>query len=124
MGKPLVPHNKAMSIAGVVLIISLGILFYTNFWWPGILLALLVAISIKEALRGRYYDMGISIIILGGLFLFYFLGAGWTIAIPVLFTIGGIWIIFREFFTSEPRTGEDAAEDASEEVSEEEEHEK
>ncbi len=123
MSKPLVPHHKAVSIAGGVLLISIGILFYTNFWWPGILLALMATVGIKEALRGRYYDMALSVAIFGGLFLFFFLNTSWSVAVPVLFTVAGIWIIFREFLSTQKRTGDEAAEDASREMIDEEEDE-
>jgi hypothetical protein len=123
MAIPIATHQRAVSVSGGVLLISLGILFYTNYWWPGILLALMATVGIKEILRGRYYDVVLSTAILGGLFLFFFFNSDWAVAVPVLFTIAGIWIIFREFFITQPRTGEEAVEDASHEVAEEEEHE-
>jgi len=120
MSIPITTHKKASSIASGIFLISLGILFYTNYWWPGILLALVVTVAVKDFLRGRYYDLALSTVILGGLFVFFYFSPNWSVAVPVLFTIAGIVIIFRELFQPKPRIGEDAAVDISQEVSEEE----
>lgn len=120
MSKPIATHRHANSISAGVFLISLGILFYTKAWWPGILLALLVSIGIKDYLRGRIYDLFLSIFVLGGLFIFFFFNAEWFVTIPVLLTVGGIWIIFRELFVRKERMGEEEAEDISHEVSEDE----
>jgi len=120
MSQPLTTHQRANSISTGIFLISLGILFYTNYWWPGILLALAVTVGVKEYLRGRIYDLVLSVVILGGLFVFFYFSPNWSVAVPVLFTIAGIWIIFREYFVRKPRSSEDIAVDISQEVSEEE----
>ena len=120
MSQPLTTHQRANSISTGIFLISLGILFYTNYWWPGILLALAVTVGVKEYLRGRIYDLVLSVVILGGLFVFFYFSPNWSVAVPVLFTIAGIWIIFREYFVRKPRSSEDIAADISQEVSEEE----
>jgi len=123
MTQPITTHQRASSIASGIFLISLGILFYTNYWWPGILLALAVTIAVKDFLRGRPYDLALSVIIFGGLFIFFYFSPKWSVAVPVLFTIAGIWIIFREFFLPKKRIGEDATVDISQEVSEDEKNE-
>ncbi len=123
MSKPISTHRHANSISAGVFLISLGILFYMNAWWPGILLALLVSIGIKDYLRGRLYDLVLTTIVLGGLFVFFYFNAEWSVTVPVLFTIAGIWIIFRELFVRKPRMGEEEVEDVSHEVSEDEKNE-
>ncbi|MCB1149263.1 MAG: hypothetical protein KDK48_03785 [Chlamydiia bacterium] len=95
-------------------------MFYTNYWWPGILLALAVTFGVRDALRGRMYDFVITVVIFLGLFLFFFFNARWSFAVPVLFTLAGIAIIVREIYFKKDRSLIDETEDISQTVSEEE----
>lgn len=122
MSQPIVTHQRANSISSGVFLISLGILFYTNQWWPGILAALAVTLGVKDTLRGRYYDLALSVLIFGGLFVFFTFSPRWSVAVPVLFTLAGIWLIFRELFVRKERSPEDFAADVSQQVSEDEKH--
>ena len=116
---PICSHNKANSISSGLFLIALGILFYTNYWWPGILLALAVTFGARDFLRGRIYDFAITIVIFLGLFLFFFFNASWSFAVPVLFTLAGIALIVREIFFRKERSLIDETEDISHTISEE-----
>lgn len=98
MPKPLLSKKKAISISNGAALVGLGMLIYSNKWWPGVLLVFWVALVLRQSLTGRYYDAILSTIILVGLFLVAYIKINWSVLIPVLFVIGGIYLIFREFF--------------------------
>jgi len=102
MTVPQLSKRKADAISNGVFLISLGILFYTSSWWPGILLAVWALLATRELLTGRTYDFFITSIIFLGLYCVYFLHIEWSVLMPILFVIGGIYIIFREYYYSDP----------------------
>ena len=105
MAAPILSRKKAEAISNGVFLIALAILLYTGFWWPGILLAIWSMLATRQYLSGRTYDLIISSVILIGLFIFYFFNVDWSVFMPVLFVVGGLYIIFREYyFTEEPTT--------------------
>ena len=111
MAKPQVSKRKATGISNGVFLISIGILFYTNTWWPGILLAIWATLALRQYLSGRHYDLIITSIILLGLFIITLFQLDWTLLLPVLFVVGGIYIIFREYFFAEEAIEEDKSEE-------------
>ncbi|MBA3957665.1 MAG: hypothetical protein H0X51_04625 [Parachlamydiaceae bacterium] len=110
--------RKADAIGNGLFLIALGILIYTNAWWPGILLALWVSLGARQFLSGRYYDFFISSVILLGLFAIALLNLNWTVVLPVLFVLGGIHIIFREYCVAEGIEEENPIEEAEKEIEE------
>lgn len=117
-------RNMIRTISTGILLIGLGVLFYTNFWWPGILIVLWVSIGVREYLSKRYYDLFVSTIILLGLFVMYYLNVNWNILLPILFVLGGIYIICREFFYSKRSRIEEKIAELQAELDEEKEAEK
>ena len=103
--------RKTEAISNGVFLIALGILFYTNAWWPGILLAIWATLALRQYFSGRVYDLIISSVILIGLFLIT-----WSILMPVLFVVGGIYIIFREYFFSGATDEEDKSEEIKDDI--------
>ena len=91
-------------------------LAYLNYWWPTILLVIGISLLVRQFMRGRLYDMAITTIIFGGLFVFFFFNVGWDVLMPVLFTLGGIYIIFREWFVTKDRVGDDEVEAEAKEI--------
>jgi predicted membrane protein len=101
MAKSILSKRKADAISNGAFFIGLGILLFTNAWWPGILIVLWIALVLRQYLTGRNYDAVLSTIILVGLFLISYVKIDWSVLIPVLFVIGGIYLIFREYFYAE-----------------------
>ncbi len=101
MAKPMVSKRKADAISNGAFLIGLGILLFTDHWWPNILLVLWVTLFLRQYLTGRNYDALVSTVILIGLFVVSFIKINWSVIIPVLFVIGGIYLIFREYFYAE-----------------------
>lgn len=93
--------KKADALANGVFLVCLGILFYTGFWWPGILLALFANLAIRQYFTGRLFDLTITSVILLGLFVLSFFRISWDILMPLLFILGGLYIIFKEYFYAE-----------------------
>lgn len=116
MSAPITTHRKADNVSLGLLLVGLGILLFFNNWWPWILLVIGTALVARQYLRGRHYDMAISGIIFGGLFLFFYFGVSWSVLMPVIFTLGGIYLIFREYFVTKERFGQDKIEDATIEI--------
>lgn len=111
MNRPLLSKNKADAISNGAFLVILGMLIYSNNWWPWILLALWAWTGLRQLLTGRSYDFVVSTIILLGLFVISLFNIKWSILMPVLFIIGGIYIIFREYFFAQDSNGEDVAEE-------------
>lgn len=118
MSIPKTTHKRADAISLGILLIGFGVLSFLQSWFPGIFLVIGIALVVRQYLRGRIYDIFISVLIFGGLFLYFRIGIHWDILLPVLFTIAGIYLIFREYFVKKDRTGEDLVEDESQEVEE------
>lgn len=116
---PVLSKRKIEALANGAFLIGLGILFYTDLWWPGILLVLWVTLALRQYLSGRIYDFFISSVILLGLFILSLLRLDWSILVPVLFVIGGIYIIFREYFFTEGPLGEDKSEEMKDDYDDE-----
>lgn len=106
-----ISKKKSEAIANGVFLIAIGILFFTNYWWPGILLAIWASLALRQYFSGRIYDLCISSVILLGLFASTYFDFEWSVLVPVIFVIAGIYVIFREYFFSEDTNGEDKAEE-------------
>ncbi len=119
MSAPILSQNKSDALALGALIVGLSILAIYNIWWPWILLIIGLATIVRQYLRGRHYDMYVSVVVFGGLFLFYFFNINWAVLMPVIFTTGAIYIVFREFFTTGSRSGYEQLEDARKEIEDE-----
>lgn len=120
MNLPISTHRRADALSFGVLLITLGILLFTRTWWPWILVGVGAALMTRQYFLERYYDIFITFIIFGGLFCFSYFVVNWTVVLSVLFTLAGIFIIFREYFYPNNEVGEKKSEIESLEVSEEE----
>lgn len=94
-------RRKASALSTGIFLIILGILAYTDSWWPGMLIALWGLLASRQFLTGRIYDLMITTAMLIGLFFVYYLKIDWSVLMPVLLVTGGIYVIFREYYYSE-----------------------
>jgi hypothetical protein len=115
MVSSMVTKRKADAISNGAFLIGLGILLFTNAWWPGILLVLWTSLFLRQYLTGRFYDAFMSTFILIGLFIIAFIKINWSVLIPVLFVIGGIYLIFREYFYAEETLEEETLDETEDE---------
>ncbi len=116
MPSPTMSKKKADAISNGVFLVCLGILFFTNGWWPGILLALWITLSIRQLLTGRVYDCCISTILFVGLFLVAVFQLQWAVIVPVLLISGGLFFIFREYWIAKGIDAEDPIEETEKEI--------
>lgn len=107
MGIPRTTQRRADAISLGVMLIGFGALTYLNNWWPGVLIVVGVALLLRQYMRGRYYDMALTTVIFGGSFLTFALNVNLQALMPVLFTLGGIYLIFREYFVTKERVGDE-----------------
>jgi hypothetical protein len=98
--------KKADAISNGIFLISIGILVYTNAWWPGMLLAIWATLATRQYLTGRIYDLFLTTLMLVGLSLVIYFDLNWSVLVPVLLVLGGIHLIFREYCSAEG-AGED-----------------
>jgi predicted membrane protein len=106
IGPYLMTRRKANALSNGAFLICLGILAFLNIWWPWILVAVWVNIGMRQYLTGRKYDFFISsFLILGFAFLTFFPIRGFVL--PVIFLLGGLYLIFREYFFTEDTDGEE-----------------
>jgi predicted membrane protein len=103
----MIAKRKAEAISSGVFLISLGVLFYLNAWWPGILIAIWLFLAIRQFLCERYFDFAVSTFILLGLFIINIFNISWSYLGPLLFIAGGIYLILREYFLIEDRRDKD-----------------
>lgn len=103
MAKPIISKTKAEALANGAFFIALGILLYTNMWWPWILIAVWIFLSLRQFLTGRHWDFMLSTVLLIGLFLISYFHIDWSLLAPILFVVGGLYIMFKEFFYADDR---------------------
>lgn len=118
MAKALVSHKRAKAISVAVFLVGIAIVTYLNAWWPGIMLAVGVPLALRQYLVGRHYDMGVSLFVFIGVFVTVQFNISWEILLPVLFGLGGLFILFREFLESDGETVAEEEEDLNHEIEE------
>src|SRR3954447_17368589 len=99
-------RSAAVTVSGGVFLIGLGMLLFTGWWWPGIMVALGLAVAAGLLYHGQ---IGAA---LGTLLLFLAIPVGialnqnipipWDLLAPVvLIALGMTWLV-RTFVTREP----------------------
>lgn len=115
---PITSKKKARALAISVLLLSLAVLVYTNVWWPGIMLAVGLPLALRQYLLGRTYDMILSLLVFVGTFVTVQFEISWNLFLPILFTLGAIYILFREFFGPDEADEEEEEELLNKEIEE------
>lgn len=111
--------RKAHALSFALFLIGLAILTYIKIWWPAIMLVIGIPLALRQYLLGRTYDMIISLIVFLGVFITVQFSIKWDILLPILFTIGGIYIFFREFFGPKNNQEIEKEQDINKEIEEE-----
>jgi hypothetical protein len=121
MAVPLASKKRAKALSFALFLIGLAIVAYLKAWWPGIMLAVGIPLALRQYLLGRHYDMGVTLFVFIGVFATVQFNISWEILLPVLFTLGGIYIFFREYIESKESSENEDEEDHNLEIEEEEE---
>lgn len=77
------------------------LLFIKAAWWPTIMLAIGLPLALRQYLLGKRYDMTVSLIVFVGIFITVRFNIAWEHILPVLLTIGALYIFLKEFIAPE-----------------------
>lgn len=115
----IVSKKRAKTISTALFLIGLAIVIYLKSYWPGIMLAVGLPLALRQYLLGRPYDMCISLFVFVGVFVTIQFDISWEILLPVLFALGGVYLLFREFLESREEPLEEEEDDINHEIEEE-----
>ena len=108
---PITSKKKAQALSTALFLVGLATLIFTEGWWPGIMLIVGLPLALRQFLLGRTYDMMVTLLVFVGTFITVQFDISWKIFLPILFTLGAIYILFREF-TGPDETPEEEKEEA------------
>ena len=74
------------------------------------MLVVSIPLALMQYLEGRRYDMWITLFVFCGAFITVQFDIQWEVFLPVLFSIGGIYIFFREWIEGKTAKEEEEAE--------------
>jgi 4-hydroxybenzoate polyprenyltransferase len=119
MAQQLTSRKKAQGLSTALFLVGIGVLIFTGNWWPGIMLAVGLPIALRQFLLGRTYDMCVTLLVFVGTFITVEFDISWRIFLPILFTLGALYILCRELMEQdEEEDEEEKEEDASHEIEE------
>lgn len=122
MAKPIMSKRKAHTLSFVFFLIGLALTTYFKYWWPGIMLAIGLPIALRQYLLGKRFDMYVTLIVFLGVFITVQFNIKWEIVLPVLFTLGGLYVFFKEFFGPKDIEEKEKEENKNIEIEEETKH--
>jgi len=109
-------RKKADIAAFSVLVGAIVILVYMGKCWPYIFLAIGGSLALRQYLRKRYYDVGLTCAVFIGLFLTFFVDIQWNAIMPIILVLGAVTIFYREFVASRTRSGSEQINDLKSEI--------
>lgn len=115
---PVTSKKKAQALSTALFLIGLATLIFTQNWWPGIMLIVGLPLALRQFLLGRTYDTMVTLLVFVGTFITVQFDISWRIFLPVLFTLGAIYILFREFMGPDETTEEEKEEALNHEIEE------
>ncbi len=118
MRKVLLSRNKIKAVTGALFLVGLAILSFTGLWWPGIMLVIGIPLALRQYFLAKYYDMGITLIVVVGVFVVSAFSISEKYFLPVLFIVGAIYIFFREYFQPNMTPEDELEEEINEEIEE------
>lgn len=119
MTRPLTSMKTAKAFSLALFLVGLALLTYIRTWWPGIMLAIGLPLALRQYLVGRKYDMCVSLFVFIGVFVTVQFHISWEALLPILFTLGAIYIFFREYLEGKTHTQAEDEEELNAEIEEE-----
>ena len=102
MARPLTSRKRARAFSSALFLICLAALIITeqwaSYWWPGIMLVIGLPLGLRQYLLGRTYDTIVTLLVFGGTFITVQFDISWKIFLPIIFTLGALYILLREAF--------------------------
>lgn len=118
MAHPITSRKRANTYSFALLLVGLAIVIFTQSWWPGVMLVNGLALALRQFLLGRTHDTLMTLLAFAGTFITAQFDISWRIFLPVLFTLGAIYISVREYFESRCETEEEIEEDTNLQIEE------
>ncbi|HSX10463.1 MAG TPA: hypothetical protein VLF94_01940 [Chlamydiales bacterium] len=115
---PITSKKKAQALSTALFLVGLAALIFTDVWWPGIMLVIGLPVALRQYLLGRTYDMMISLLVFVGTFVTVQFDISWRLFLPILFTLGALYILFREFLGPDETTEDEKEEELNCEIEE------
>jgi len=119
MVMPIVSKQRAKAICSALFLVGLGIVGFTANWWPGVMLAIGIPLALRQYLLRKPYDVFVTLLIFVGVFVTAQFNNSWNIIMPVMFTVGGIYVFFRDYIESKLSPEPETEENINEEIEEE-----
>ena len=119
---PITSKRKAQALSTALFLLGLTSLIFTDAWWPGIMLIIGLPLALRQFLVGRTYDTMVTLLVFVGTFVTVQFDISWRIFLPILFTLGALYILFREFFGPDETTEEEREEELNHEIEEDQKH--
>lgn len=116
MAQPKLSRKKASALFTALFLVGLAICAITEIWWPSIMLAIGIPFGIRQYFLGRYYDMAVSLVVFIGAYVTVVFDIPWKLLLPILFTLGTIYIFCREFFGTSGTSEQERDEDTNHEI--------
>jgi len=101
MSQPIFFKKTQLTYIASLFFLGLIILIVTEAWWPGIMLVVGLPLALRQYLANRVYDMYITLLVFVGAFVTVQFDIVWRIFLPVLFSIGAVYVLCYEFLKSE-----------------------
>jgi hypothetical protein len=92
---------------------------WIDFWWPGIMLAIGLPLALRQYLLGRTYDTIVTLLVFIGTFVTVEFDISWKVFLPIIFSLGAIYILLREAFEDTPPPEPEQEEELNHEIEEE-----
>jgi hypothetical protein len=115
---PITSRKKAQALSTALFLVGLASLIFIDVWWPGIMLIIGLPLALRQYLLGRNYDMMVTLFVFVGTFISVQFDISWRIFLPILFTLGALYILFREFLGPDETSEEEKEEELNHEIEE------
>jgi hypothetical protein len=126
MANPITSRKRARAFSAALFLICLATLIlmehWIDLWWPGIMLVFGLPLALRQYLLGRTYDTIVTLLVFVGTFVTVEFDISWRVFLPVLFTLGAIYILLREMLEGPSSTEPEREEDVNHQIEEEDNH--
>lgn len=86
------------SISGGLMLIGLGVLMFTDWWWPGIMVVIGIASCAGLIFRNLWWQALVPAIVFFGIALLSSSPTFWQYFVPMILVGGGIVVLVKAFY--------------------------
>ncbi len=119
MARPLVSSRRAKVISSAVFLLGLAVISFQFSFWPSIMVVIGLSLALRQYLLGHIYDMFLSLFVFLGVFFTALYDVSRDVLLPVVFTIGAIYLLCKEFWHRHEEEESELEEDLNHEIEEE-----